>query len=72
MGHFASNAVANTSQGFPKERRQISRPPYPGRLSSSSKFFLSEYLSRWTEAEAPRFCEAFESFARETAAFRDV
>ena len=72
MGHFASNAVANASPDFPKKRRQISRPPYPARLRVCSKFFLSEYLSWRTEADAPRFCEAFESFAHEKAAFQDL
>ena len=72
MGHFASNAVANASPAFPKQRRQLSRPPYPGRLRACSKFFLSEYLSWRTEADAPRFCEAFESFVREKAAFEDA
>jgi hypothetical protein len=69
MGHFASNAVADASPDFPNQRRQISRPPYPGRLQACSKFFLSVYLSWRTEADAPRFREAFESFAREKAAF---
>jgi hypothetical protein len=72
MGHFASNAVANASPDFPKKRRQLSRPPYPGRLRSCSKFFLSEYLSWRTEVDAPRFCEAFERFARDRAAFADA
>jgi hypothetical protein len=72
MGHFASNAVANASPDFPKHRRQLSRPPYPGRLRACSKFFLSEYLSWRTEADAPRFCEAFEWFARDKVAFEDA
>lgn len=72
MGHFASNAVANASPDFPKERRQLSRSPYPGRLRACSKFFLSEYLSWRTAVDAPRFCEAFERFARDRAAFADA
>jgi hypothetical protein len=71
MGHFASNAVANASPDFPKQRRHLSRAPYPGRLRTCSKFFLSEYLSWRTEADAPTFFEAFESFAREKAVFGD-
>jgi hypothetical protein len=72
MGHLASNAVGNANADFPKHKRHISRPPYPGRLQACSKFFLSEYLSWRTEGQAPRFCEAFESFAREKAGLGDV
>ena len=72
MGHLASNAVANATAEFPKERRRISGPPYPGRIRACSRFFLSEYLSWRTESEAPRFCEAFERFAHEKVAFEDV
>jgi hypothetical protein len=72
MGHFASNAVANASPDFPKQRRQLSRPPYPGKLRAGSRFFVSEYLSWRTEAGAPRFCEAFERFADEKAEFQDA
>ena len=72
MGHLASNAVANASGDFAKQRRRISQPPYPARIAPCSKFFLSEYLSWRTESEAPRFCEAFGGFARERGAFEDV
>lgn len=68
MGHLASNAVANVTTEFPRQRRKISMPPYPGGVAPFSKFFLSEYLTWRNESEAPSFCEAFVRFARERAA----
>jgi hypothetical protein len=64
MGHIASNAVANVTNDFPKQRRQIAKAPYPGELLQGSKFFLSEYFTRWNQAEMQRICEAFVRFAR--------
>jgi len=72
MGHLASNAVANITPEFPKKRRRISMPPYPGPVSPSSRFFVSEYLTWRNEAEAPRFCEAFLRFASGKGVFHDV
>ena len=63
MGHLASNAVGNATPDFPRQRRWISRPPFPGSIAPGSRFFLSEYLSWRTESEASRFCEAFRRFA---------
>jgi len=65
MGHLASNAVGNATPDFPRQRRRISLPPFPGSIAPGSRFFLSEYLSWRTEAEASRFCEAFRRFAQE-------
>jgi len=69
MGHIASNAVANACEAagcdpFPKKRRQISKPPYPGELGPGSKFFLSRYLTRCYDAEVSNICRAFGVFAR--------
>ncbi len=72
MGHLASNAVANATKEFPRQRRKISMPPYPGPIAPSSRIFLSEYLTWRNEAEASRFCEAFVRFARERHVFDDV
>lgn len=69
MGHLASNAVANASAEFPKQRRNISMPPYPGKISRDSRFFVSEYLSWRTEAKASAFAEAFNCFAQERGIF---
>lgn len=69
MGHLASNAVANVSAEFPKQRRKISMPPYPGEIARDSRFFVSEYLSWRTEAEASAFAEAFKRFAQEQGVF---
>jgi hypothetical protein len=63
MGHLASNAVANATSDFPRVKRLISRPPYPGPIGRGSRFFVSEYLTWRTEAQASRFCEAFRRFA---------
>jgi len=72
MGHLASNAVANATAAFPKARRRISLPPYPGPIAPCSRFFVSEYLSWRTEADAPRFCEAFRRFASAKMAIHDI
>lgn len=69
MGHIASNAVANATEIssadiFPKEQRLISKAPYPCELSPSSRFFISEYFSRWNQRDAQTICEAFARFAR--------
>lgn len=69
MGHLASNAVANASAEFPKQRRKISLPPYPGEIARDSRFFVSEYLSWRTEAEASAFAKAFKRFAQERSVF---
>lgn len=72
MGHLASNGVGNAIAEFPRQRRRISLPPFPGSIAPGSRFFLSEYLSWRTESEASRFSESFARFAREKAAFEDV
>lgn len=65
MGHLASNAVGNATTDFPRQRRRISRPPFPGSIAPGSRFFLSEYLSWRTESKASLLCKAFLEFARE-------
>jgi hypothetical protein len=72
MGHLASNAVANATTEFPRQRRKISMPPYPSQIASSSRFFLSEYITWRNEAKVSKFCEAFVCFAREKHAFDNV
>ena len=72
MGHLASNAVANASAEFPKQRRNISMPPYPSEIARDSRFFVSEYLSWRTEAKASAFAEAFKRFVQERVVFDDV
>jgi hypothetical protein len=72
MGHLASNAVANATADFPRQRRQISMPPYPGELAPGSRFFLSEYLTWRTQAKASAFGEAFARFGRERRVFDSV
>ena len=72
MGHLASNAVANATAEFPKQRRRISMHPYPGEISPRSKFFLSEYFTWRNEKKTPEICQAFIRFARERAIFDDV
>lgn len=69
MGHLASNAVANASAEFPKQRRKISMPPYPGEIARDSRFFVSEYLSWRTEAKASVFAESFKRFAQARGVF---
>jgi len=72
MGHLASNAVANATPEFPKQRRKISMPPYPGEIAPDSRFFVSEYLSWRTEDEASAFAAAFKRFAGDRGVFDDV
>lgn len=69
MGHLASNAVANATKEFPKQRRKISMSPFPGPIVSSSRFFLSEYLTWRNEAKSSIFFEAFVRFARDRHLF---
>lgn len=72
MGHLASNAVANVTSEFPKEPRKISDPPYPASIRPCSRYFLSEYFTRWNERETPGICKAFVRFASGKVVFDDV
>lgn len=72
MGHLATNAVANATADFPKQKRQISMLPYPGELAPGSRFFLSEYLTWRTQAKASAFAAAFARFARERGVLGNV
>ena len=38
-------------------------PLYPGEIASASRFFVSEYLTWRTEADASAFAESFKRFA---------
>lgn len=71
MGYLASNAVANIADEFPKERRLISRAPWPGEVAPGSRFFLSEYFTRWNEDETNSICQAFSRFARGRGIFNE-
>jgi hypothetical protein len=64
MGHVASNAVVNATPDFPKERRKISKPPYPGPAAPGARFFVSEYFHRFNKRETPAIFQAFAEFAR--------
>ena len=72
MGHRASNAVANATRDFPKQKRKISMPPYPAELARGSRFFLSEYLTWRTQVKASAFAEAFAEFGRQRRVFGNV
>jgi hypothetical protein len=72
MGHFASNAVANVTAEFPRLRRKISKPPFPAEVVSSSRFFLSEYITWRNEKKGLDFCEAFKKFSRGRVVFGEV
>lgn len=72
MGHLASNAVANATAEFPRQRRKISMPPYPGEVGRDSRFFLSEYLSWRTGGKASAFAKVFKRFAQRRGVFDDV
>lgn len=65
MGHLASNAVANATAEFPRRRRKISMPPYPGEIAPNSRFFVSEYLTWRSEPHASAFAELFMRFAEQ-------
>ncbi len=64
MGHWACNAVANAADEFPKQRRKISKPPFPGEAGPESRFFVSEYLTWRNPKKWPDICAAFAQFAR--------
>ena len=69
MGHLASNAIANLTANFPKKRRRISHPPFPGEVAPGSRYFLSEYLRRWNTDKWPEICAAFCEFTRARGVF---
>ncbi len=64
MGHLACNAVANLTDAFPRQKRKISRHPYPGEDRLGSRFFVSAYLTRWNPEQWPSICSAFVQFAK--------
>jgi hypothetical protein len=55
MGRIARKAVGNVAEDFPRERNQISKPPYPCRLKGT-KYFVSRYLSRMSRSRAATIC----------------
>ncbi len=63
MGHLASNAVANATEEFAKDRRKISTAPFPGPMEKHSRFFISEYLTWRKEGKAIQICGDFADFA---------
>ncbi len=63
MGHVASNAMANLDPAFPKEKRRISCDPFACPVPGS-RYFLSEYLTRWNKHKWPEIFAAFLTFAR--------
>lgn len=63
MGHLASNAVANVTLEFPKSKRRISKNPFPCGISTSTRFFVSEYITWRNQKRANEFCEAFRIFS---------
>jgi hypothetical protein len=72
MGHLASNAVANVTTEFPRQRRKISMLPFPAEVQLSSRLFLSEYIAWRSEKKAPDLCEAFKKFSCGRVVFDDV
>lgn len=52
MGRIARNAVAVLCSDFPRDTSEISKPPYPQRLSDASRFFVSRYLLHASSLEA--------------------
>jgi len=72
MGHIASNAVANVCGAFSKKQRRISKHPYLGELEADSRFFLSEYFTRWNQNDSVQICRAFAQFARVRGIFGDA
>src|SRR4051812_28971492 len=67
MGHLASNAVANATNDFPRERRRISKPPFPGAARPNSRFFVSEYFTWRNAPRCAKICEAFSRFVERRA-----
>jgi hypothetical protein len=46
MGYIARNAVAACCIEFPRDKRKISREPYPGQVHEARRFFVSRYVTR--------------------------
>jgi hypothetical protein len=72
MGYVARNAVAAGCAGFPRDRGNIARAPYPRQLPTAPKFFVSRYLTRTPEREVTTIVRRFEAFWRRRATEQDV
>jgi hypothetical protein len=64
MGYVARNAAAAAWPGFPRDRGDIARPPYPGPVQAAPTFFVSRYLTRTPAAELGVIVGAFTGFWR--------
>jgi hypothetical protein len=62
MGYVARNAVAAAWPGFPRERGNIGRPPYPAQVQAAPQFFVSRYLTRTPEPEVRAIVAEFAAF----------
>jgi hypothetical protein len=66
MGYVARNAVSTPRSELPRDYRDISRAPYPGRCREAARFFVSRYLTRAPSEEVVTIFNEFEGFWNRT------
>lgn len=62
MGRIAMNAVAELHGEFPRDRFEISKPPYPRVLPEAPRFFVSRYLLHASSAEVAEIFRRLHQF----------
>jgi len=72
MGRIARNSVAVLRSEFPMDQGDISKPPYPCRVPSAPRFFVSRYLLHAKAKEVAGIFLRFHEFFAADAAVRCV
>lgn len=72
MGRIARNAVAVLRCEFPRDTSEISKAPYPCRLSEAPRFFVSRYLLHASRAEVAQIFARLHPVLDENAATQCV
>src|SRR5262249_61493030 len=72
MGPIGRNAVAVLQSEFPPDQGDISKPPYPYRVPSAPRFFVSRYLLHAKAKEVAEIFLRFHEFFDANAAVQCV
>jgi hypothetical protein len=72
MGRIARNAAAVLRSEFPPDQGDISKPPYPCRVLSAPRFFVSRYLLHAKAKEVVEIFLRFHEFFDADASVRCV
>lgn len=70
MGRIARNAVATFCHEFPRDKSEISKPPYPCRVAEAPRFFVSRYLLHASGAEVVQMFTRLHRFLDDDSAAR--